>query len=142
MKTIQITFIHVNGADIHKRTIQQWHSPHIFSFHRHHCKRNQFLLIILIIVPVYQLKGVFNAQQNNLFDLKTEPWTKWIHYVEHKVIGCCILQYSMFKSQWITLYGQFFGLKARRLGPLPNVQSSLQMAPNDQDKTSHRGLRF
>ena len=25
MKTIQITFIHVNGADIHKRTIQQWH---------------------------------------------------------------------------------------------------------------------
>ena len=26
MKTIQITFIHVNGADIHKRTIQQWHS--------------------------------------------------------------------------------------------------------------------
>ena len=36
MKTIQTTFIHVNGADIHKRTIWQRHSHRIFPLPQHH----------------------------------------------------------------------------------------------------------
>ena len=77
MKTIQITFIHVNGADIHKRTIRQWQivavsfsSLTIIKFSKTtHFSLGGKLVLTELVENTHANKNVQHVQQNN--ELKT-----------------------------------------------------------------------